>query len=72
MNEAEKEQLIDRRVQRRIGTDAAYRNAANAEEQAEREREITLEVERGAYDLSDPKHPDHHDVYSDVADRGDF
>jgi hypothetical protein len=40
MTESEREQEIDRRVQRILATDSAYRNAENAEEQAERERHI--------------------------------
>jgi hypothetical protein len=39
------EQLIDRAVQRRLATDLAYRYAENADEQAEREEEITREEE---------------------------
>lgn len=35
------ESVCDGRVQRRLATDRAYRNAENAEEQAEREQEIT-------------------------------
>jgi hypothetical protein len=37
------EALLDRRVQRRLATDAAYRNAENAEEQQEREEQIERE-----------------------------
>jgi hypothetical protein len=40
MNESAREALLDRRIQARLATDAAYRNAENADEQAEREREI--------------------------------
>ncbi len=40
------EQRIDREVQRRLAGDPRYRNAENAEEQAEVEEEITAEVER--------------------------
>lgn len=35
---------IDRRIQSLLATDAAYRNAENAELQAEREAAITREV----------------------------
>ena len=42
--EATIEALLDRRVQARLATDAAYRNAANAEEQQQREDEIETEV----------------------------
>jgi hypothetical protein len=35
----------DREVQRLLATDKAYRNAANAEEQAEREEQIVAQVE---------------------------
>lgn len=53
MTEETLERALDLRVQRRIATDAAYRNAENAEEQADRELEIeeeelaALERERG-------------------------
>ncbi len=40
MDDATREELLDKRIQRRLATDSAYRNAENAEEQAEREREI--------------------------------
>jgi hypothetical protein len=43
MTEAQREALIDRRVQRRLATDNAYRYAENAEEQAQREDEIAAE-----------------------------
>lgn len=46
MTESEREALIDQRVMRRLASDSAYRNAANAEDQAQREDEITLEEER--------------------------
>lgn len=42
----ETERVIDALVQRRLATDPAYRNAENAEAQAEREAEIVREVER--------------------------
>jgi hypothetical protein len=45
MNEAEREAEIDRRVQRRLRSDAAYRNAEDAEAQSEREAVITREEE---------------------------
>lgn len=41
--EAERERILDKRVMARLATDAAYRNAENAEEQAEREAEIERE-----------------------------
>jgi hypothetical protein len=44
MNEAEVKAYVDRVVMRRLGTDAAYLNAENAEQQAEREAEIEREV----------------------------
>jgi hypothetical protein len=40
MDDATYEKIVDRRVQRRLTTDRAYRNAANAEEQQQREEEI--------------------------------
>jgi hypothetical protein len=43
MTESEREALLDRRVMRRLATDREYRNAANAEAQAEREDAITAE-----------------------------
>jgi hypothetical protein len=43
MNEATRERLLDAKVQRRLATDSAYRNAENTEEQAEREAEIERE-----------------------------
>lgn len=46
MNDSQYEEVIDRRVQRLLSSDAAYRNAENAEQQAEREAEITAAVER--------------------------
>lgn len=46
MTEAERERILDKRVQARLATDRAYRNAANAEEQAQREEEIELEEDR--------------------------
>lgn len=45
-HEAKIEALIDRRVQGRLASDAAYLNAANAEEQSAREHRVTLQVER--------------------------
>ena len=50
MNDVDAERIIDRRVQAKLATDAAYRNAENAEEQAEREDEITRQVEQDYYD----------------------
>lgn len=47
MNEAQDEQLLDKRIQARLASDAAYNRAENAEQQAEREAEIERqEVER--------------------------
>lgn len=43
MDEATYERMVDLNVQRRLGRDRAYLNAENAEEQAEREREIERE-----------------------------
>ena len=40
MTEQETEAILDRRISARLRTDAAYRNAANAEEQQAREDEI--------------------------------
>jgi hypothetical protein len=45
MNDVERERIVDRRVQRILATDSAYRNAENAEEQQEREDEIERMVE---------------------------
>ena len=45
MDDTDRERIIDRRVMSRLATDAAYRNAENAEEQAEREAEITRQEE---------------------------
>lgn len=42
-HEAEVERILDARVQVRLGGDAAYRNAENADEQHEREAEIEHE-----------------------------
>ena len=42
-DEAAIERVLDKRVQRRLATDGAYRNAENAEEQAEAERRIERE-----------------------------
>jgi hypothetical protein len=46
MNDVDYERVVDTRVQRRLAVDAAYRNAEDAEAQAEREAEITAGVER--------------------------
>lgn len=52
-DEVEVERLIDARVQRRLATDSAYRNAENAEEQSAREDEITRqECERAGVPTS--------------------
>lgn len=45
MDEAAREQLLDKRIQRRLATDAAYRNAENAEDQSAREWAIEREEE---------------------------
>jgi hypothetical protein len=45
MNESERERILDARIMRRLATDNAYRYAENAEEQAEREEQITREEE---------------------------
>lgn len=45
MDDATYERVVDRRVQRALAVDRAYRNAENAEQQAEREEEITRNVE---------------------------
>jgi hypothetical protein len=42
--EAEAEKLADARVQRRLSTDSAYRNAENAEDQSKREAQIEDEI----------------------------
>lgn len=47
--EAEAERIIDARVMRRLASDSAYRNAENAEEQADREAEITRQEEDAFY-----------------------
>lgn len=47
MNETDRERIIDRRVQRRLATDRAYRNAESWADQLRREEEIEREeVER--------------------------
>jgi hypothetical protein len=46
MNETEREQLIDRRVQARMQTDRDYLFAETAEEQAIAEHKIELQEER--------------------------
>jgi len=43
MNESTRERLLDIKVQRRLATDSAYRNAENAEEQSAREWQIERE-----------------------------
>lgn len=43
MTEANLEAAIDRAVMRRLATDRAYKNAENAEQQAQREQQITDE-----------------------------
>lgn len=44
VSEAEIEQIVDRKVQRRLSTDSRYRYAPDAETQAEREGEIADEA----------------------------
>jgi hypothetical protein len=46
VTEAWLEAAMDRAVQSRLRTSAAYRNAASAEEQSEAEERITADVER--------------------------
>lgn len=46
MTDSEREAILDRRIQKRLATDNAYRNAENADEQAKREDEITRQEER--------------------------
>jgi len=43
MNDTEYERILDRRIQARLASDRAYRNAENAEQQAQREYEIEQE-----------------------------
>jgi hypothetical protein len=45
MNDGEREKILDRRIMARLATDPAYKHAENAEQQAEREAEITREEE---------------------------
>lgn len=45
LTESQIEALLDRRIMARLATDPAYRNAENAEEQTEREEEITRQEE---------------------------
>lgn len=49
MSDQEAERIIDNRVMARLKTDMAYLRASNAEEQAEREAEITQEEEANYY-----------------------
>lgn len=44
IDEAEFERIVDSMVMRRLATDAAYRNAADADQQAAREEQIEREV----------------------------
>jgi hypothetical protein len=44
ITEAHAERLMDKRVQFRLSRDRAYNNAANAEDQKQREEEIEQEV----------------------------
>lgn len=44
ISEAHAERLADQRVMTLLARDSAYQNAENAEEQAEREDEITYQV----------------------------
>lgn len=43
LTESEREYLLDRMVQRRLETDREYLNAENAEQQAEREEQISAQ-----------------------------
>jgi len=43
MTDAERERILDKRIQARLATDRAYLNAENAEEQSNREWEIERE-----------------------------
>ncbi len=43
MTDAEREQILDKRIMARLATDRAYKNAENANEQALREWEIEAE-----------------------------
>ncbi len=55
ITEAAAERIVDNAVWKRLATDARYRHAQNAEEQAAREDEITAEVWREIerkYDIS--------------------
>lgn len=52
MNDAEREALIDRRVQARMSTDRDYLWAEDAEQQALAERKIELQEERAVLYLS--------------------
>lgn len=52
MLEAEMERLLDRRIQKRLAHDYAYKRAENAEAQAEREIEIERqEIARLVYEV---------------------
>ncbi len=54
MDDATREQILDKRIQARLATDRAYLNAENAEEQAEREEEIeSQEAERLQWEQRD-------------------
>lgn len=46
MTESERERIIDRRVARRLYQDRAYIHAESNETAAQREKEITAEIER--------------------------
>lgn len=46
ITEAEAERIADRIVWQRLATDSAYRNAENAQAQADREDEIAAQVWR--------------------------
>lgn len=43
MTDADRERILDRRIQARLASDRAYRNAENAEAAADRELEIEVE-----------------------------
>lgn len=55
MTEAEAERICDQRVMRRLSVDSAYRNAENAQDQADREAEITADEWNRLAPLISPK-----------------
>lgn len=62
MTDAQAEAILGRRIQRRLATDSAYRNAENAEDQTLREMEITAQEEDRLFGHG----------YGSAPDRGDF